>query len=175
VSDLLYILAQQEESPGWLRALPAIIFFALWALSALASWWGKRQQEMKRREAREQIERSARQPQASAPVPAPVAPTPRRPQAQRPKRQPAKPAPPPLPKAPQRPAVVEASATRMAEEGLVFETEIGSGYELPRARGDRRPSNMLLAGGVNTRTVRSNYLIHEILKPPVSMRDPDDR
>lgn len=178
------ILAQ--ESDNFSRIIFFVIFAVIWGISALASMLNKKQEEARRRRLREEIERTqGRSPDVpSRPAPPPVrmdrsVPQPAR--VNRPVPQPVRkqrPAPIPVkrkavkvPAPPPRTEVAAiASSLLQASAASIAKTEIQSPPSRPSLS---RPSATApaLAQWLRPETLRTQFILTEILQPPLALRE----
>jgi len=203
VNALPYILADSDVN--WPKIIFGIIFVIIWGISALVSWINKLQQEAKRRQVRQQLERSAgRMPQQQQqqrqqprqPVriaeglakrfpdvllpPAPMPPPPL-PQQRRPMPPPRVPLPPKparrAPKQPRRAAPVQAEQLPVLEEEVPL-TTIASQAPITSPTRAAKPAvdAQALATWLRPATLQKQFMLTEILQPPLGLRpDPFDR
>lgn len=168
--DFYYILAQRDDNDGgWVKVLFGVIFAIIWAVSALGTWLNKKHEEARRQRLREQLNQGMPEPQAPVrppTVPVPTHRAPPAPQNRFPKRAPQKrgravTTPPPVP-------VLEEAIP--ATTSPVTATEISgtktSGATLPAA------SAASLARWLRPETLRHQFILTEILQPPLALREP---
>jgi hypothetical protein len=199
VNALPYILADSDVN--WPKIIFGIIFVIIWGISALVSWINKLQQEAKRRQVREQLERSAgRMPQQQQrqqprqPVriaeglaqrfpdvllpPAPMPPPPL-PQQRRPMPPPRLPVPPkPVRRAPKQPrrAMPVPAAEPVLEEDVPL-TPMAPQSPIVSPTRAARPAvdAQALATWLRPATLQKQFMLTEILQPPLALRDPTER
>jgi len=159
---LPHILA--EDGEGISRIIFAAIFVLIWIVSAIAGAINKKKEERRRREIRETIERTT-QGSPSARVPPPARPAPPRKVAKAPARRP-----PPL----RKPVEEEAIVLEVAEHGIqrpsIEATEITDGTRR-RGRSGTTVNADAIAAWLRPETLRRQFILTEILQPPVALRD----
>jgi len=199
VHATLPILAADDQTP---KVVFAIAIFVIWGISALISWVNKQQQEAKRRQVRQELERASRYRQQQQPIPQP---TQRRvPRIAEGLAQrfpdvllPPNPAPPPLPQQRRpmpptsRPTPVrrppKAAAPRRVvplpppplEEVARPQPVIAPAITRPVAPMARRAPTVdaaAIAQWLTPATLRKQFILTEVLQPPLAMRpDRDER
>ena len=192
---LSFILAQDDDDVA--KIIFGAIAALIWAVSAFVSWANKKTQEAKRRAQEDMMRRAAQQPSPSRPAPVPR-PPPRiaqgiatrhpevlLPPAQHPYRQrppvrqvpmPTAPMmrPPPLPpkpkrrakpiKAPMPPPLPVARMQEEIESAVILD-------ETPVSRRETHQRTSALAQMLTPRTLRNQFVLLEILQPPLALRD----
>lgn len=173
LDPLFHILAASDDT-DWTKIIAPILFFLLWALSAVASVIGKKQQEKKRREAQRRLEQ-----QASAPQP-PARPGRAQPPVLTPPHLPKRP--PPIAKKPPAPAkmpkptikrvvqklpepeILEAAKARVPETGNAYFVSVSGSTPLSASK------RQFIQAMLHPRSLRQQMILMEILQPPVSER-----
>ena len=199
MNALPYILADSDVN--WPKIIFGVIFVIIWGISALVSWINKQQQEAKRRQVREQLERSAgRMPQQQQrqpprqPVriaeglaqrfpdvllpPAPMPPPPL-PQHRRPMPPPRLPAPPKpvrrAPKQPRRVTPVQTEQLPVLEEDVPLTPIAPQGPIVSPTRAAKPAVDaQALANWLRPATLQKQFILTEILQPPLALREPRD-
>lgn len=195
MSALPYILADSDVN--WPKLIFGAIFLIIWAISAFVSWINKQQQEAKRRRVREELEGTARRTQMQMrqqmreraippriaeglaqrfpdvllpPAPPPPIPQPRRPV--------------PIPRPAQAPrrAIKQAPTARpvslppppiLLEE--VSQAPLASPtLAPPRPRAKIAVDAAALSKWMNPATLRQQFMLTEILQPPLALRPDAD-
>jgi hypothetical protein len=183
VFESLHILAQRssdDNDGGWIKFVFGAIFFIIWIVSALGTWLNKKHEEERRRRLREQLNQGTAPPPRSMQAPSPRPPPmrvgqpapPRAPKrfpqrAPKPPRQPAQrsravPGPPPVP-------VAQAASDSTTHS--VAATEISALKVGAHARGATATS---IARWLRPDTLRQQFILTEILQPPLALREPRD-
>ena len=189
------VLAADDEDVG--KLIFGAIAALIWGISALVSWANKKQQEAKRRAQEDMMRRAASRP---PPVPQqqPMSPAAARqriaegiaarypdvllPPAQHPARQRPRPVPPPVPqmrpipqppkpkrrakpvKAPTPPPVPQARPQEVLESAVLID-------EVPLSRRETHQRTSALAQMLTPRSLRNQFVLLEILQPPLALRD----
>ena len=180
MNDWLIILAQRptdDGDGGWIKLLFGALVVIFWLISAVATWLNKKHEEARRQRLRDQLNQGAPEPgvrvqtsreRLPARVPPPP-PMPRRfPQrAPKPPRQPDKrsravSAPPPVPVLEE---VTEATTLPVTASEIAASS----------ARSSTRPravSAESIAHWLRPATLRQQFILTEILQPPLALRPP---
>jgi hypothetical protein len=183
---MLNMLARGDDD--WMKLVGGVVFFVIWAISAIAQSVGKQKKQADEARRREQIRRQIEAPQQPPAVPQkrPVRiseglarrfPEVARPPVPPPRKR-LRPIPPPVvrdrnvaPPVIAPPAMMRGAAATEQTERLVTEAPAGSGMELlkrPAAPGAGAPA---IAKWLNPRTLRQQFILTEILQPPLALRD----
>jgi hypothetical protein len=188
---LTNILADSDDGLG--KLVFGIIFFVIWGISALASWINKQKEEARRRQVREQLEiREKLEQRVSSeqlemparvvlPPPAPrmeprppKRPAPVPPMRQKPKAK-KKPQPPV-----QRPVLIEpvmeapTSGISLAGTSATSARIEGHSHTDPQVAPRDASTNAdaaSIAQWLNPRTLRSQFILTELLQKPLALRD----
>jgi len=172
--DILAQRSPDHGDGGWIKFVFGAIFFLIWVISALGTWLNKKREEERRRRLREQLERGT----PSAPTMSararlnqpPVQRAPKRSaqRAPKPPRQPAQryralPVPPPIPV-----SRGETQATTRPVTATDVSTVKRGGVQAPGA------TAVALARWLRPDTLRRQFMLTEILQPPLALREPRD-
>jgi hypothetical protein len=196
-------IVAQESGGEWIKFVFGAIVVGIWIISALASAVAKKHEKERRQRVREQIEMQQSQPMPPPRMPprAPATPRAQRmPPAQRippSQRVPstARRQPPPIPRQPARPvqrtaapkqrritsppSAPFAGTTRLQAQPLapatqpVAQTEISTVATI-RKRPPATATASAVARWLNPHTLRQQFILTEILQPPLALRPPRD-
>jgi hypothetical protein len=195
---------QRGDDDGWSRYIFGVLIVIFWLVSAGATWINKKQEEARRQRAREQLEmeqsgrsrpkptpvvvpphraptrRTAEKPQRPLRVPPVTRPQPQR----QPQRQPVRPTAKPAAKQPQRqprPARFAPPPVRPLPEDIqplqttrlpVSATELSG--DTPPTVTPTSATAASVARWLNPATLRQQFILTEIIQPPVALRHPPE-
>jgi len=160
------ILASDD---GTFKAIGTIVVLIIWGIGAMASAAGKAKEAAKRK----QLQAGAEMPPPLTPAPLQVAPPPLPPRRTTLGRTPVRrPVPPPLPLS-SRPAAQPLALAGVPLPALIADAQqppLSSVPVLSRPMIARPPRSPIVGGWINASTVRSNFILAEVLQPPLALR-----
>ncbi len=172
------ILAESDES-NLPKVIFGVIFFAIWAISAIASAIAKKKEQERRRQVRESIERGPAPPPLPEPTPqrrVPRQPPPRPAPATRapvqPKRFPVKS---PRPVARRAAPSLASSSTSEVEPSSAARAPVAATEISAQPVAPSRRSTGVTAGALHLwlkpSTLRQQFILTEVFQPPLALRE----